>query len=96
MQRKETQSIGDILNEILQTQGLNIGLDGARIRQAWQEIMGDSVVRYTEQISFDKGTLYVSLTSAILRNELFMCRSQIIEKLNHKIGRQAIQTIIFR
>ncbi len=96
MQRKETQAIGDILNDILQAQGLDIGLNGARARQAWQDTMGDAVLRYTEDISFEKGTLYVRLTSAILRNELFMCRSQIIKKLNEKIGRQVIQTIIFR
>lgn len=96
MQRKETQAIGDILNDILQAQGLDIGLNGARARQAWRDTMGDAVLRYTEDISFEKGTLYVRLTSAILRNELFMCRSQIIKKLNGKIGRQVIQTIIFR
>ncbi len=96
MQRKGTQAIGDILNDILQAQGLDIGLNGARARQAWQDTMGDAVLRYTEDISFEKGTLYVRLTSAILRNELFMCRSQIIKKLNEKIGRQVIQTIIFR
>ncbi len=96
MQRKETQAIGDILNDILQAQGLDIGLNGARARQAWQDTMGDAVLRYTEDISFENGTLYVRLTSAILRNELFMCRSQIIKKLNEKIGRQVIQTIIFR
>ena len=96
MQRKETQAIGDILNDILQAQGLDIGLNGARPRQAWQDTMGDAVLRYTEDISFENGTLYVRLTSAILRNELFMCRSQIIKKLNEKIGRQVIQTIIFR
>lgn len=96
MQRKETQAIGDILNDILQAQGLDIGLNGARARQAWQDTMGDAVLRYTEDISFENGTLYVKLTSAILRNELFMCRSQIIKKLNEKIGRQVIQTIIFR
>lgn len=96
MQRKETQAIGDILNDILQAQGLDIGLNGARARQAWRDTMGDAVLRYTEDISFENGTLYVRLTSAILRNELFMCRSQIIKKLNEKIGRQVIQTIIFR
>lgn len=84
MQRKETQAIGDILNDILQAQGLDIGLNGARARQAWQDTMGDAVLRYTEDISFENGTLYVRLTSAILRNELFMCRSQIIKKLNEK------------
>lgn len=96
MKRKETQSIGNILDEILQTQGLNIGLDSARVRQAWQETMGEAVVRYTEQISLEKDTLYVRLSSSILRNELFMCRSQIMQKLNDKIGRQVIQTIIFK
>ena len=96
MQRKETQSIGDILDEILQTQKLDIGLDGARARQAWQETKGEVVTQYTEQLSYEKGTLIVTLTSAILRNELFMCRSQIIQKLNDKIGRQTIQNIIFK
>lgn len=96
MQKKEAQSIREILDEILQQNRLDIGLDQARVRQAWKQVMGDAVDRYTLQIGFSKGTLTVKLASSVLRNELFMNRRSIIEKLNLHLGRQTISNIYFK
>ncbi len=96
MQRKDAQPLSEIIEEILQRQGLDIGLDQARVRKAWKETMGEAVDRCTLQISFDKGTLRVALTSAVLRNELFMCRRQIAQKINDHLRRQVIENIIFK
>lgn len=96
MKRKEAQALSEILDEILQQNHLDIGLDGARVRQAWKEIMGEAVDKCTLQLSFDKGTLQVKLSSAVLRNELFMNRRQLIERLNTHIGRPVIKSIFFK
>lgn len=96
MKRNEPQQIGKIVSEIMKDQHLRTGLDAARIRQAWHETIGDAVSNYTSDISVDGDTVYITLTSSILRNELFMCRSQIIRKLNENMGRPIIQHIILR
>lgn len=96
MQKKEAQSISEILDEILQHNHLDIGLNAARARQAWKEVMGEAVDSCTIQVLFDRGTLQVRLSSAVLRNELFMNRRVVIERLNTHIGRKIIQNIYFK
>lgn len=93
MKRREALPLNEILDEILRQNNLDIGLDAARARQAWKEAMGEAVDKCTTALNFDKGVLYVRLSSSVLRNELFMNRRQIIERLNNHIGRNIIQNI---
>lgn len=93
MKRREALPLNEILDEILQQNNLDIGLDAARARQAWKETMGEAVDKCTTSLNFDKGVLYVRLSSSVLRNELFMNRRQLIERLNNHIGRNIIQNI---
>ena len=96
MKRKEAQALNEILDEILRQNHLDIGLDGARARQAWKDIMGEAVDKCTLHLDFNKGELVVKLSSAILRNELFMNRRQLIERLNTHIGRPIVKSIYFK
>lgn len=96
MKRKEAQAIGSILDDILRENNLDIGLDAARARQAWFDSMGEAVDKCTISVHFDKGTLHVRLSSAVLRNELFINRRQLIERLNAKIGRPIIENIYLK
>ncbi len=96
MKQKDAQAIGEIIGDILQTYNLDIGLDAARARQAWKETMGEAVDRCTLHISFDQGVLHIKLSSAVLRNELFMNRRILIERLNTHIGRPVINNIFFK
>ena len=96
MKRKEVQALSDILDEILKENHLDIGLDAARARAAWKEIMGEAVDKCTLSLHFDKGTLQVKLSSAVLRNELFMNRRTLINRLNTHIGRPVIQNIYLK
>ncbi len=96
MKRKEVQALSEILDEILKENHLDIGLDAARARAAWKEVMGEAVDKCTISLHFNKGNLMVRLSSAVLRNELFMNRKTLIERLNNHIGRPVVQNIYFK
>lgn len=46
------------------------------------------LAQYATNLEFKDGALYVRITSAVLRNDLFMQRSQLIEKINNAIGKK--------
>lgn len=96
MKRKEAQILSDILDDILRENHLDIGLEAARARQAWKECMGEAVDKCTLSVHFERGSLVVKLSSAVLRNELFMNRRQLIERLNSHIGRPIIKNIYLK
>ncbi|MBO4622168.1 MAG: DUF721 domain-containing protein [Paludibacteraceae bacterium] len=86
MRRNDIQSVGSIIAEVLRETGLEKPLMEQRIVNAWPEVLGPTVSRYTTGISIKDGVLYVHITSAPLRQELFNCRFQLVDKLQKAVG----------
>ena len=61
----------------------------------WGTIVGSGVSKVTEAIGVDKGTLIIKTDSATWRQELYMQKKDILDKINKKIGSKAIKEIRF-
>lgn len=95
---KKTQRIGDIINsDIRKIVGYESskGLDAIHVINVWQKILGTTMARYSEGESFENGALRVRIKSSVLRNDLFMQRTELIQKLNQQLGRQIVYAITF-
>jgi len=84
------------LDKYLSNSELKTGIDSMNIRGAWNQVMGKSIDKYTSQIDFRKGTLFVAISSAPLRQELFMGRDKIRENLNAFLGSDLIKDVRLR
>lgn len=97
MRRTNTQSIADILKEFMSENPLlEEKLAESRALNAWEELMGRAVSRYTTQLYIRKKVLYVHLSSAVLRGELSLCKEQLAERLNEKAGMPVVTEIVLR
>lgn len=96
MRRNNAEHIGDVIRYFLRQQGLESPLNEFRLVQAWDEMVGPAIARYTENLYIKNQTLYVHLTSAVLRQELMMARELLIKNLNREVGAQVIVNIVFR
>ena len=67
-----------------------------RVERAWKEVLGPMVMQYTRNIYVRDHILYVSLTSAVLRSELTLCRERLVKSLNEYAGATVIHDIIIR
>lgn len=90
MQRSNIQSIGEVIAQMLRENGMERPLMEKRIVEAWPEVLGPMVARYTGDISIQNGVLYVHIQSAPLRQELFNCRFQLVEKLQKAVGADGV------
>ena len=98
MQRKEVVRLSsDLLREALSSNGNEaaIHLTELSVQQAWAQVLGP-LTQYSTNLDLKDGALYVRITSAVLRNDLFMQRSQLIEKINQVIGKKIVYSIVFR
>ena len=86
MQHSNVQSLGSIIAEVLRDSGLEKPLMERRIIAAWPEVLGPTIARYTGKIEIRDGVLYVHIKSAPLRQELFNCRFQLVDKLQKAVG----------
>lgn len=95
MKRTNTQTISDILKDFFQENpAVEEKLAESRLINSWESILGSTVLRYTENLYIKNKTLYVRISSAILRNELSLCRSDLIRKLNDAAGMDVINNMI--
>ncbi|MBR9914640.1 MAG: DUF721 domain-containing protein [Algicola sp.] len=88
--------ISDILKEFVETNKLQSGLDKVDVRDAWAKMMGNGVNNYTTEVKLDKDTLYVSLTSSVLREELSYGKEKIMNMLNESIGKDVVKKLVLR
>ncbi|MBQ3576113.1 MAG: DUF721 domain-containing protein [Coprobacter sp.] len=96
MERRKTTHINEIIQEILNKSNLKGRLDETTITKKWEEVVGKAMARYTRNVYVSKGILHVEVTSSVVRNELMMNRSTLIERLNAITGNETIKDIIFR
>ncbi len=96
MLRKNEQSIGEILREYLKLTQLENHVFEGKMAEVWQETLGEVITRETERIHLAGGTLFVTLRSPSLKNEIMMRRTAIRMALNKKLGVDVIKQVVIR
>lgn len=88
--------IGDILKEIIQINKLEAGIDQVSVKTAWKNLMGNGVNSYTKNILLKGNTLYVELSSSVLREELSYGKDKIIKLINDELRRDVVKEVVLR
>lgn len=95
MFRKQTESLKEVLLRTLREQGLETPLNQKRLVEAWPDVVGPVVARYTLNTYIYNQTLYVRLSNPALRSDLSMMRGDLVKRLNTVVGEQVITDIRF-
>lgn len=89
-------AIGDILKEIIAVNKLQSGMDDVLVKEAWQSLMGNGVNHYTKNIVLKNNTLFVELSSSVLREELSFGKDKIIKLINDELGREVVKSVVLK
>jgi hypothetical protein len=89
-------SISEVLQQFIQVNRLEAGMDKIDVEQAWKNLMGNGVNSYTQEVILKGTTLYVKLTSAVLREELSYGKQKIITMLNEELRKEVVKDLVFR
>ena len=89
-------SLSDVLKEFVSTNKLQEGLDRVEIKDAWKNLMGNGVNSYTTSVQLKRDTLYVQLSSSVLREELSYGKKKIIAMLNEALGKELIKSLVLK
>jgi hypothetical protein len=89
-------TVGDVLKQIIQANKLQPGMDQIDVKEAWQNLMGNGVNSYTKNVALRGNTLYVELSSSVLREELSHGKSKIIAMINEELQREVIKEVVLR
>lgn len=92
----ENLKLSDALQDFVSHHKLQGGLDKVNTRDVWNEQMGPAIEKYTTAIKLEGGTLFVQLSSSVLREELSYGKEKIIGLLNEALGKKLITKLILR
>jgi hypothetical protein len=92
----DMKSMKLIIDNFIDKNSLNGGLNNVKIQGLWKETMGSNVNSYTTELNLRNKTLYVNLSSSVLRQELSYGKQKIIDLLNNEIGETIINKIVLR
>ena len=89
-------SISEVLKQFIITNKLENGMDKIDVEQAWKDLMGKGVNSYTQEVVLKGTTLYVKLSSAVLREELSYGKDKIIKMINEELRKDLVKSVILR
>ena len=92
--QKESLSVKDLMGSFIQENNLAKGIQKISIKENWDSLMGNGVTSYTEKVELRKGTLFVKLSSSVLREELSYGMDKIKDMMNDAIGGEEIKKVI--
>lgn len=95
MKRNNTELLGDVIRRYLRQEGLETPLNEYRLVDAWKDVAGPSITRYTTNLYIRRQVLYVHLSSSVVRQELMIAREMLVRNLNAQVGSQVIVDIVF-
>lgn len=96
MRGNNNRLIGDIIRKLMKNPKLAGKLDELDALQAWDEIIGKQICKYVADQKIYKGTLYVKLKSAVVRNELSYKKSEFISQINNRLGKKLLTNIVLK
>ena len=96
MKRKNSEKLNNVIYQYLRENGLETPLNEFRATQAWSSIVGPAISKYTTDIKIYNQTMFVSISSSVVRNELLMKRTTLIKRVNDHVGAQVITQIVFK
>ena len=88
--------MGEAIQQFIKRNKLQGGIDRVDCKYAWTKLMGSGVNNYTNSVDLKGDTLYVSLSSSVLREELSLGKSKIIAMLNEELGKELIKKLVLR
>ena len=87
----------DIITSLLgDTAALPFNPQDALIWKVWDEVVGSPISRNAQPLWIKQGRLRVKVSDPIWLQELGLVEGTIKEKLNTRLGRQAVEKIEFR
>lgn len=94
--RNNDKELKEVLENLFKAYGWTEKMDGVRIINSWEKVVGTIIAKHTTKLYVNRGVLFVNVDSAALSHELYMERTELVTKLNKEIGKKVISEIVIK
>jgi len=89
-------SIQEAMQQFLKKSRLKSGIQAAQIESIWEQLMGNTIAKYTDSIKIIGSTLFITSEVAPLKNELLYQKETIIQRINDALGEKVIKEVVIK
>jgi hypothetical protein len=89
-------NLGEALKAYLEKSRIKSGVKALQIKDAWEQIMGKTVAKYTDKIQVVNKTLFVQTAIGPLKQELSYQKKTIMERVNELLGPGTIEDVVIK
>lgn len=93
--RGNDKTIKEAIDQLLDVYKLRRKFDETALLAAWPKLMGPSIARRTRKIYVYDKKLFLKVESAVIKNELLLIKSNIVDRLNAHVGQEVVREIVF-
>ncbi|WP_242695999.1 DUF721 domain-containing protein [Desertivirga brevis] len=95
IKRTNDKTIKEAVEQLLNVYKLRRKFDETSLIAAWPEMMGKAIASRTTQMYIRERRMFIRVDSSVVKNELVMIRSQILDKMNERAGKKVLDEIVF-
>ena len=97
MKRRPTKTMAPLIEELLVRYQIGRHSPEQTIRDHWAEMVGAANAAYSHPVRIDHGrSLFVLVSHGVVRNELFLHREAILEKIQKLPGCDHVRQLTLR
>lgn len=96
MRRTKTMLVGDVLKEFFSQPHIAAKVAEGRLPDTWREVVGDRAADVTLQLRLENRVLYAHISSSVIRSELFMRRTALVNEINRVAGVRLVNVVIIK
>jgi|688.fasta_scaffold2173133_2 hypothetical protein len=87
-------SIGQAIQDWIREKNLDEPIIQSKLEISWEDIMGKLIAKNTKSIELRRGKLYITVSNASLKQELFYSREIILANLNSFLKKNVISEVL--
>ena len=95
MRKANDMFLREAIEQMLNVYKLKRRYEETGVMAHWPDLVGKYVANRTKEIYISNKKLFVRIESSVVKNELMMMRSQIINKINEEAKEVLVEEIIF-
>jgi hypothetical protein len=89
-------SIAEALKQFLEGSRIKGSIQAMQIQDAWEDIMGKTIARYTDKIQIIGDKLFITTNVAPLKQELIYQRNKIRDRVNEALGQKVVNEVVIQ
>ena len=87
-------SIAEAMQQFLDQSRIKGGIQALQIEDAWEQIMGKTIAKYTDKLQIFGDKLIITTHVAPLKQELIFQKEKIMQRVNEALGKKIIREVI--